>query len=79
MLATDRVDESRLPHVRPARQRHDAGATVMHPSVRRKRAMAVEEALDRPASEQIDPSRPERREAVHVSGGQELPQEGVVE
>ena len=37
--------------------------TVMHPSVRRKRAMAVEAALDRPASEQIDPSRPERREA----------------
>ena len=42
--------------------------TVMHPSVRRKRAMAVEAALDRPASEQIDPSRPERREAAHVSG-----------
>lgn len=36
--------------------------TVMHPSVRRKRAEAVEAALDRPASEQIDPSRPERRE-----------------
>ena len=32
--------------------------TVMHPSVRRKRAMAVEAALDRPASEQVDPSRP---------------------
>jgi UDP-GlcNAc:undecaprenyl-phosphate GlcNAc-1-phosphate transferase len=53
--------------------------TVMHPSVRRKRAMAVEEALDRPASEQIDPSRPERREAAHVSGGFELPEEGPVE
>ena len=53
--------------------------TVMHPSVRRKRAMAVEEALDRPASEQIDPSRPERREAAHVSGALELPEEGVVE
>jgi UDP-GlcNAc:undecaprenyl-phosphate/decaprenyl-phosphate GlcNAc-1-phosphate transferase len=38
--------------------------TVLHPSVRRKRALAVEEALDRPASEQIDPSRPERREAA---------------
>ena len=38
--------------------------TVLHPSVRRKRAEAVEEALDRPASEQIDPSRPERREAL---------------
>jgi UDP-GlcNAc:undecaprenyl-phosphate/decaprenyl-phosphate GlcNAc-1-phosphate transferase len=40
--------------------------TVVHPSVRRKRAEAVEEALARPASEQIDPSRPERREAAHV-------------
>ena len=46
--------------------------TVLHPSVRRKRAMAVEAALDRPASEQVDPSRPERREAAHVSGGAEL-------
>ncbi|MGI9646020.1 MAG: glycosyltransferase family 4 protein [Ilumatobacteraceae bacterium] len=36
--------------------------TVLHPSVRRKRAEAVEAALDRPASEQLDPSRPERRE-----------------
>ena len=53
--------------------------TVMHPSVRRKRAMAVEAALDRPASEQIDPSRPERREAAHVSGASELSEEGVVE
>jgi UDP-GlcNAc:undecaprenyl-phosphate/decaprenyl-phosphate GlcNAc-1-phosphate transferase len=53
--------------------------TVMHPSVRRKRAMAVEAALDRPASEQVDPSRPERREAAHVSGTLELPEEGVVE
>jgi UDP-GlcNAc:undecaprenyl-phosphate/decaprenyl-phosphate GlcNAc-1-phosphate transferase len=53
--------------------------TVMHPSVRRKRAMAVEEALDRPASEQIDPSRPERREAAHVSGALELPEEGAVQ
>ena len=34
--------------------------TVLPPSVRRKRAEAVEAALDRPASEQIDPSRPER-------------------
>jgi UDP-GlcNAc:undecaprenyl-phosphate GlcNAc-1-phosphate transferase len=38
--------------------------TVLHPSVRRKRAMAVEAALERPASEQIDPSRPERQESV---------------
>jgi UDP-GlcNAc:undecaprenyl-phosphate GlcNAc-1-phosphate transferase len=36
--------------------------TVLHPSVRRKHALAIEAALDRPASEQIDPSRPERRE-----------------
>jgi UDP-GlcNAc:undecaprenyl-phosphate/decaprenyl-phosphate GlcNAc-1-phosphate transferase len=53
--------------------------TVMHPSVRRKRAMAVEAALDRPASEQIDPSRPERREAAHASSALELSEEGVVE
>lgn len=36
--------------------------TVLHPSVRRRRAEEVEAALERPASEQIDPSRPERRE-----------------
>ncbi len=36
--------------------------TVLHPSVRRKRADEIEAALDRPASEQVDPSRPERRE-----------------
>ena len=36
--------------------------TVLHPSVRRKRAEAIEAALDRPASEQLDPSRPERRD-----------------
>ena len=36
--------------------------TVLHPSVRRKRAMEIEAALERPASEQLDPSRPERRE-----------------
>jgi UDP-GlcNAc:undecaprenyl-phosphate GlcNAc-1-phosphate transferase len=53
--------------------------TVMHPSVRRKRAMAVEAALDRPASEQIDPSRPERREAAQVSGASELPEEGALQ
>jgi len=53
--------------------------TVMHPSVRRKRAVAVEEALDRPASEQIDPSRPERREAAQVSAASELPEEGAVQ
>ena len=39
--------------------------TVLHPSVRRKRAEEIEAALDRPASEQVDPSRPERREAEH--------------
>ncbi len=37
--------------------------TVLHPSVRRRRADEIEAALDRPASEQLDPSRPERREA----------------
>lgn len=37
--------------------------TVLHPSVRRRRAEEIEAALDRPASEQLDPSRPERREA----------------
>ena len=37
--------------------------TVLHPSVRRKRAEAVEAALLRPASEQLHPSRPERRDA----------------
>ena len=37
--------------------------TVLHPSVRRKRAEAVEAALDRPVIEQIDPSRPERQES----------------
>jgi UDP-GlcNAc:undecaprenyl-phosphate GlcNAc-1-phosphate transferase len=36
--------------------------TVLHPSVRRKRAEAVEAALQRPASEQLDPNRPERME-----------------
>ncbi len=38
--------------------------TVLHPSVRRRRAMEVEAALARPASEQLDPSRPERMEAA---------------
>jgi UDP-GlcNAc:undecaprenyl-phosphate GlcNAc-1-phosphate transferase len=42
--------------------------TVLHPSVRRKRADAVEAALDRPASEQLDPSRPERRELEESAG-----------
>ena len=49
--------------------------TVLHPSVRRRRAEAIEAALDRPASEQVEPGRPERREAddpdvggVEVSG-----------
>ncbi len=39
--------------------------TVLHPSVRRKRAEAVEVALAHPASEQLDPSRPERLEATN--------------
>jgi UDP-GlcNAc:undecaprenyl-phosphate/decaprenyl-phosphate GlcNAc-1-phosphate transferase len=38
--------------------------TVLHPSVRRKRAEEVEEALAHPASEQLDPSRPERQEML---------------
>lgn len=42
--------------------------TVLHPSVRRRRAEEIEAALDRPAFEQLDPSRPERREADHVGG-----------
>lgn len=42
--------------------------TVLHPSVRRKRAEEIEAALDRPASEQVDPSRPERREAERDAG-----------
>ncbi len=42
--------------------------TVLHPSVRRKRADEVEAALSRPASEQLDPTRPERLEALpHVT------------
>jgi UDP-GlcNAc:undecaprenyl-phosphate GlcNAc-1-phosphate transferase len=42
--------------------------TVLHPSVRRKRAMEIEAALERPASEQLDPSRPERRENDGLRG-----------
>ncbi len=42
--------------------------TVLHPSVRRKRAMEIEAALERPASEQVDPSRPERRETDGLRG-----------
>jgi len=53
--------------------------TVMHPSVRRKRAEAVEAALDRPASEQIDPSRPERRENPPRDLVLELPEDGAVQ
>ena len=53
--------------------------TVLHPSVRRKRAEEVEAALLRPASEQLDPSRPERREQVLDGGGAEkLPPTGPV-
>jgi UDP-GlcNAc:undecaprenyl-phosphate GlcNAc-1-phosphate transferase len=53
--------------------------TVLHPSVRRKRAEEVEAALLRPASEQLDPSRPERREQVLDGGGAEkLPPKGPV-
>ncbi len=36
--------------------------TILHPAVRRKRAEELEAVLDRPASEQVDPSRPERQE-----------------
>ena len=43
--------------------------TVLHPSVRRRRAEAIEAALDRPASEQVDPKRPERREADEPDAG----------
>jgi UDP-GlcNAc:undecaprenyl-phosphate GlcNAc-1-phosphate transferase len=38
--------------------------TVLHPMIQRRRALELEEVLDRPASEQIDPSRPERQEAT---------------
>jgi UDP-GlcNAc:undecaprenyl-phosphate GlcNAc-1-phosphate transferase len=37
--------------------------TVLHPMLARRRALELEEVLDRPASEQLDPSRPERQEA----------------
>ncbi len=50
--------------------------TVLHPSVRRKRAMEIEAALERPASEQVDPSRPERLEefaAAANAGNSENP------
>ncbi len=50
--------------------------TVLHPSVRRKRAEAVEAALLRPASEQLDPNRPERRE---VDGRRQRPPSGSVD
>ena len=50
--------------------------TVLHPSVRRKRAMEVEAALERPASEQLDPSRPERRESSDLTGGIARPASG---
>lgn len=36
--------------------------TVLHPSVRRRRAESIEAALDRPASEQVAAGRRERRE-----------------
>ena len=41
--------------------------TVLHPSVRRRRAEEVEAALQRAASELIVPSRPERREQYAVA------------
>jgi len=57
--------------------------TVLHPSVRRKRAEAVEAALDRPASEQLDPSRPERREIDDVddepSGGADAHDDAMID
>jgi UDP-GlcNAc:undecaprenyl-phosphate GlcNAc-1-phosphate transferase len=37
--------------------------TVLHPMLQRRRALELEAVLDRPAAEQIDPSRPERQEA----------------
>lgn len=46
--------------------------TVLHPSVRRKRAEAVEAALLRPASEQLDPNRPERKEVDERPGAAAL-------
>jgi UDP-GlcNAc:undecaprenyl-phosphate GlcNAc-1-phosphate transferase len=36
--------------------------TVLHPMVQRRRALELEAVLDRPAAEQVDPSRPERQE-----------------
>ena len=42
--------------------------TILHPAVRRKRAEELEAVLDRPASEQIDPSRPERQEQSRYEG-----------
>lgn len=58
--------------------------TVLHPSVRRKRAMEIEAALERPASEQLDPSRPERQESLASAHSEiplqpELPLEGGVD
>jgi hypothetical protein len=52
--------------------------TVLHPSVRRKRAEAIEAALDRPASEQLDPERPERR-GERSPGGDDGDVEDAVE
>jgi len=37
--------------------------TVLHPMLQRRRALELEDVLDRPAAEQIDPARPERQEA----------------
>ena len=36
--------------------------TVLHPKVRRRRALEMERVRDRPAAEQVAPDRPERRE-----------------
>jgi len=36
--------------------------TVLHPMLQRRRALELEEVLDRPAAEQLDPDRPERQE-----------------
>ena len=53
--------------------------TVLHPSVRRRRAEAIEAALDRPASEQLDPGRPERRERVDPDEPDAVPAGDAVE
>ena len=36
--------------------------TALHPKLQRRRALELEEVLDRPPSEQLAPDRPERQE-----------------